>query len=453
MSDLSMGKVSLVTINPVLTSNSPIGGRVTTFSPFIDGQINPLCTSLPLFFLPNIPSPVVRVFSIHDLANGGGHRILINNPTNEELTQIIVSQGSTILFSGLSVPERSALFLVIPTKSNTVVQWRRPNGNISSQAFSLNNIKQNCSEEEFDPFCSQLNSFVIQTKSNQANPFVESVHDIPGLGHRIRIVNPTSVPIQNLTVSIEGISETIDGIQVPAKTEFWFIIPYKGSGSLDVEFFQSGIGEVEIRGIQLNNEVQNCIPPVECEMPGNFLHQVPSVFNVFFIPTNGGKTLFFENVIPGQREFSIPLEEYNVIVTSYSDGNPETFDDFFRLPDYSQEFYLVGSSVIDYSKTKSGVVTLQNPYSAILVVKNNNVAGVPQLEGKPLFSSPDYFYIYSKVVGEERLQIIDLFNRDQTQVVDFVENQQYRYILCIGSPSGRGILYFEDVSQITFLPE
>ena len=158
-----------------------------------------------------------------------------------------------------------------------------------------------------------------------------------------------------------------------------------------------------------------------CEFPDYYQHQIPELFNVYFIPKKGGDVLSFENILEGNNEFEITAQEYTVVVTN-SDKKYAG-----ELPVYSTDLYLFGSKDIDFSKEDEATITVYNPYASIMVVNNESITSVPKVDGQLMKNVGDYFNIYTTKTSSVYLGI----NNDQEQVRRKYEiNKVYRFILC-----------------------
>lgn len=166
-----------------------------------------------------------------------------------------------------------------------------------------------------------------------------------------------------------------------------------------------------------------------CEFPSSFVHYIPNEFNVFFIPLSGGDTIEYNNIVAGTNNFEIPAEDYRVVVTNYTSTD---------LPDTTTELYLYGEAEIYYSTTDTGTVNVGNLYSAIMVANTNKfVKGTPTLDGTDLVEvSSDWWFLYSKVEGNETLLIPSRGGEVVEHTTDHTNNKVYKYMICKESSTG-----------------
>ena len=76
------------------------------------------------------------------------------------------------------------------------------------------------------------------------------------------------------------------------------------------------------------------------------------------------------------------------------------------LPDYSNSYYWYSEQIVDYSISRSIEVVLENPYSAIVVVQNeNSIAPTPTIAGVEMYTNDDGWFIFTKVEGVEPVRI------------------------------------------------
>lgn len=175
-----------------------------------------------------------------------------------------------------------------------------------------------------------------------------------------------------------------------------------------------------------------------CEFPEKYNHEIPSEFNVYFIPKNGGSTIEFNGIKEGKQTFEIPKTNYRVVVTNSKKQ--------FRgeLPIYSELLYLFGESEIDFSNTDNGEVLVTNDYASIMVVDNTAITSAPKLDGQTMADIGNYYNLYTRKKGSSYLGI----NNDSKQVTEkFEPNQVYRYMIC---PEGTfTIIVDEDILEET----
>ncbi|WP_194774766.1 hypothetical protein [Pararhodonellum marinum] len=430
--NLEEGMVSLNLVNSLRQSTgTPIGARVAS-----DEEFNPSCSTLPLFYTELSGGGNIGVTSQADIP-GLGHRFRVRNPTLAPMLDVEISlAGGPVLFSGLSVPAESQLWIILPQKGTTITKWTNPDGTTGQLNRALNNEVQSCTDEDFNPFCSTLDIFATPYTSG-SNVNTTSIHDIPGKGHRLRIMNPTQQAITNVSVRLAGGATLLTGLYIPAETALWVILSEKGTA---ITSWTNSDGSTGSNTKSLNNEVQNCEEPL-CEFPDDYQHDVPSSFDVYFIGADG-KEFKFENVGEGTDTYELPLQSYTIYVTNFSD--------YQNLPQYTDQLFMLGTSIVDFSNTSSATVTVLNPYSAVMVGITNqlSISTVPTLEGNALSNVGDWFLIYSlsDAGNTEDLMITDVRGDQRTLTENFNRNEQYRYVLCIDSDL---TIVVEDVFVIT----
>ncbi|GMQ29785.1 hypothetical protein [Algoriphagus confluentis] len=457
---LKEGQVALNLVN-VLSSSSPIGARLSQYTPY--GSTNPFCSSeqeVTVEF--EGTDDAVRITFINKLVNaqGGliGYKWRARNGTANDLTNVQVRVGGNTPIWTTSVlgAGKEVFFLTPGPAAGVSIFWDGGSrGTASSNettvvACNYNPTQPNCENEQF--------IFVSATRSNVSFSFqgslFQDVNDANSfLGFKFRIENPTSFDWENVRITGGG-GFNYPLPNVPAGTDLWVLMnePGQSGNGMTLRYDQVGGAVNQSRGTatpSINNQKRAVCSGDPCEFVP-FTHVAPAIFDVYFVPTNGGPTVKVENhnyLTP--LVVSIPLQEYTVYVTNYDDGDANTLDDYNNLPDYSSVLYMVGSAVIDYGSVSTANVTALNPYSAILVANNYQLDGIPNLDGQPLVQSGDaqYFYIYSKVDGNETVGILDIRGDSQDQgPQDFVANQQYRFLLCLDSEL---IILREDVFSVS----
>lgn len=158
-----------------------------------------------------------------------------------------------------------------------------------------------------------------------------------------------------------------------------------------------------------------------CTFPNPYVHPIPSEFNVYFIPKDGGSTIEFNSVSTGNNTFKITPKDYTVVVTN---SDKTLFED---LPNYSSELYLFSSKDIDFITESNASITVNNNYSAIMVVKNNLITAIPTVEGVPMVDVGDYYNLYSKLSGP---LLVDINNGQEQVSRRFPSNYVVRFMVC-----------------------
>ena len=95
------------------------------------------------------------------------------------------------------------------------------------------------------------------------------------------------------------------------------------------------------------------------------------------------------DVVAGGNTITIPKLDYDVYVTNYTHSAEKWYtwnNAIDQLPQSSHVLYLYGKNRIDYSTVTQGQVELINPYSAVMIEKNQWVNGTPFFYG----DSKDY---------------------------------------------------------------
>ncbi|WP_194975104.1 hypothetical protein [Aquiflexum lacus] len=280
------------------------------------------------------------------------------------------------------------------------------------------------------PFCSPEAEIVVTNipAEQRRITFIAKIVDSEGdlIGYKFRARNATNAAISDVEVR-QGGNVIWSSPTLGAFTEVFFLTPSPIAG---VSMFWDG-GSVGTASTNENETVACESDP--CEFV-SFAHSAPSVFDVYFVPTGGGATIIEENVSSTSTlVLTIPLEEYTVWVTNFDDGSADPYN---NLPDFANEIFMVGSSVIDYSAVKNGTVVVENPYAAVMVANNYQLDGVPELGGNPLLlaSGDQYYLIYTKADPSLTLAITDIRGDAQDQILSAIDaNQQYRFLLCLDS--------------------
>lgn len=284
-----------------------------------------------------------------------------------------------------------------------------------------------------DPYCSPAIEHWVDFTGNDNTPRATFIGRILNgeevIGYKWRIRNPFNTPITNVKVGINGSTQIYSAAEFPARTELFIIVPTRDQG-VAIKWDGGSKGTGSAGETQDKQACYELIPEV-CDFPEqSYTHQIPSKFNVFFIPLDAqDKTpIVYTGVKEGITNFTIPAQRYDVVVTNYSEYN--------NLPTYSSDLYLYGTSEIDFSNLAVGTVEVSSPYSAVMVANTVDVQATPTLGGNELDEvSSDWFNIYSKFDGEETLLIT---GRDgvKTVVNEHDDNVVYKYLLCTDSDQG-----------------
>lgn len=119
-------------------------------------------------------------------------------------------------------------------------------------------------------------------------------------------------------------------------------------------------------------------------------HVFPTSYKAYFVSkqTKGqytqGQVVKVIDVVAGGNTITIPKLDYDVYVTNYTHSAEKWYtwnNAIEQLPQSSHVLYLYGKNRIDYSTVLEGQVELTNPYSAVMIEKNQWVSGVPTFYG------------------------------------------------------------------------
>lgn len=119
-------------------------------------------------------------------------------------------------------------------------------------------------------------------------------------------------------------------------------------------------------------------------------HVFPSSYKAYFVSkeTKGqyteGQVVKVIDVTAGTNTITVPKLNYDVYVTNYTHSAEKWYtwnNAIDQLPQSSHVLYLYGKNRIDYSTALEGQVELTNPYSAVMIEKNQWVSGVPTFYG------------------------------------------------------------------------
>lgn len=119
-------------------------------------------------------------------------------------------------------------------------------------------------------------------------------------------------------------------------------------------------------------------------------HVFPSSYKAYFVSkqTKGqyteGQVVKVIDVVAGGNTITIPKLDYDVYVTNYTHSAEKWYtwnNAIEQLPQSSHVLYLYGKNRIDYSTVTEGQVELTNPYSAVMIEKNQWVSGIPTFYG------------------------------------------------------------------------
>jgi hypothetical protein len=101
------------------------------------------------------------------------------------------------------------------------------------------------------------------------------------------------------------------------------------------------------------------------------------------------------------------------------------------LPETGDNYYWFSEQVLDLGVNRDIEVLLENPYSAVVVVnKENTIQPTPTLDGQDMFVKSDGWYIFTKVEGEEAIQILKTDGGTVNLNTDYEPTQIYTYMYC-----------------------
>tara|TARA_R110000822_G_scaffold227017_1_gene359686 strand:- start:63837 stop:64544 length:708 start_codon:yes stop_codon:yes gene_type:complete len=113
---------------------------------------------------------------------------------------------------------------------------------------------------------------------------------------------------------------------------------------------------------------------------------------------------------------------YNLTVTTHNN---------IIIPELSDQFHWYSKQVVNLNDSPAITVVLKNPYSAIVLINNDNsILGVPQFNEQDMYANINGWYIYSSVTGEELLRITKADGGEVKYIESFEPYTIYTYMYC-----------------------
>jgi len=161
-----------------------------------------------------------------------------------------------------------------------------------------------------------------------------------------------------------------------------------------------------------------------CEFPDTF---APVDSNTYYLTLESLDTGDIQNIIiadvQGSFTFEVHGEYYKLTTTTYADG--------LVLPIIGDDYYWFAEQTIDLGVSRNVAVVLENPYSAIVVINNENtILPTPTLSGEPMFVKADGWYIFSKAEGVEPVDILKADGGTVNLNTSYEPAQIYTYMYC-----------------------
>lgn len=281
------------------------------------------------------------------------------------------------------------------------------------------------------PYCTDevLNTPVEPGTGYNLTYIAELFNNGVSIGHRMSIINKTSVPLTNVTVVGPGGGTVYTVSEIPAETRHWFVATQNvGNGMSFTADGGISKGTASVSGA--TKEVCDLKPA--CDFPEIPLLNVPNSFTVRFY-RDGEDALIFTGLTEGVHEFEIPLDFYTqVVVVS---GELNTYDDGMVLSG--------GVQNVDFSTTARIDVTVSPQSGLVLVAKDNLDAGViPSIQRADNSNSPEQLYDFGNYWGifaltdtggilTQKVSFTDTQGNEFLEVIDpFNQNTIYRFLVC-----------------------
>ena len=151
-------------------------------------------------------------------------------------------------------------------------------------------------------------------------------------------------------------------------------------------------GEVGLDAQALIASAQSPFQAKGIPFDNSYTHVMPTSYQAYIVAdeTKGqytqGQVLKTITVADGMNTITVPKMKVKVYVTNYIKPNTNTSaanawytwsTAIDQLPQTSHTLNLYGFNSVDYSTTNTGMVTMTNPYGAIMIKKNQWVNGIP----------------------------------------------------------------------------
>lgn len=161
-----------------------------------------------------------------------------------------------------------------------------------------------------------------------------------------------------------------------------------------------------------------------CTFPDTF---APVDSNTYYLTLESIDTGAIQHIViaDGQGSFTFEVhgDNYKLTTTTYADG--------LVLPITGDDYYWFAEQIIDLGASRDVAVVLENPYSAIVVINNENtILPTPTLSGEPMFVKADGWYIFSKAEGVEPVNILKADGGTVNLNTSYEPAQIYTYMYC-----------------------
>jgi len=161
-----------------------------------------------------------------------------------------------------------------------------------------------------------------------------------------------------------------------------------------------------------------------CTFPDSF---APVDSNTYYLTLESIDTGAIQHIViadgQGSFTFDIQGDNYKLTTTTYADG--------IVLPITGDNYYWFAEQTIDLGVSRNITVVLENPYSAIVVINNENtILPTPTLSGEPMFVKEDGWYIFSKADGVEPVDILKADGGTVNLNTSYEPAQIYTYMYC-----------------------
>lgn len=169
---------------------------------------------------------------------------------------------------------------------------------------------------------------------------------------------------------------------------------------------------------QFNNETGK-----SCTFPDTFAPVDSETYYIILESLDGGET---QTIIIADGAGSFTFTNYGdnyKVTTSTSETLP--------LPLTGDDYYWYTEQTIDLAVSRSVDIVLENPYSAIVVINNENtIKPTPTLSGEPLYVKEDGWFIFSRVEGVEPVSITKWDDSVVSLNTSYEPAQIFTYMYC-----------------------
>jgi len=168
---------------------------------------------------------------------------------------------------------------------------------------------------------------------------------------------------------------------------------------------------------QFNNAGKSCI------FPETFAPVDSNTYYITLESLDGGET---QQIVIADGAGSFTFTNYGdnyKVITSTSETLP--------LPLTGDNYYWYTEQIIDLSVSRSVDIVLENPYSAVVVINNENtIKPTPTLSGEQFYVKEDGWFIFSRVEGVEPVNITKWDDSVVNLNTSYEPAQIYTYMYC-----------------------